>query len=142
MGLLAPLAALLGLEAGNLVSHAKSTALIYGLIALFSFAAAAFLVAAGYMALADIFGAIVAALILAGVFLLLALAVYLGSMIGRGRHQRDLAEKRRASEKGALISTAAITALPLLARTPGLLRLGLPAVAIAAFLLLRDSKDE
>jgi hypothetical protein len=142
MGLIAPLAALLGLEVEGMTARAKSAILVYGLIGLFVMVAAGFLLAAGYMALADSVGAIYAALILAGVFLVLALAVYLGSMIGRGKRQRELAEKRRASETSALITTAAITALPMVFRSRFLLRIGLPAAAIAAFALLRDNNDD
>lgn len=139
MGLIAPLAALLGLEMEGLATRAKSAVLVYGLIGLFLSIAAGFLLAAGYMALAEIVGAIFAALIFGGASLLFALAVYLGSLIGRSKRQRRLAERRRASEAGAFLTTAAITALPLIARSPALLRLGLPAAAIAAFALLRSN---
>lgn len=141
MGLLAPLAALLGLEVEELATRAKTTALIYGLIALCLMVAAGFLLAAGYMALAEVVGSILAALIIAAAFVLLALAAYLGSMIGRGRRQRKVAERRRASETGAFLTTAAITALPFLARSPMLVRLGLPAAAIAALAMIRDNKN-
>lgn len=142
MGLVAQLASLLGLEVDSLVNRAKSTALVYGLISIFVFAAAAFLVAAGYIALAERMGPVVAALIMAGGFLLMALVVYLVALVVRRRREQRLARRRRASETGALISTAAITALPLLARSPLLLRLGIPAAALAVFALLHDSKDD
>lgn len=141
MGFIAPLASLLGLEVEGLAARAKSTALVYGLVALFGLVAAGFLLAAGFMALADVVGPIYSALIFAGVFLLLALAVYLGSLIGRSRRQRELAEKRRATETGTLLTTAAITALPMLVRMP-IMRVGLPIAAIAAFALLRDKGED
>ncbi len=142
MGLIAPLAALLGFEVEDLVARAKASALTYGLIGAFLALAVGFLLAAGYMVLADAVGPVVAALIIAGVFLVLALAVYLGSLIGKGRRQREVAERRRASETGAFLTTAALTALPLLTRSPMLLRLGLPAAAIAAIALMRGDKDD
>ena len=142
MGLLAPLAALLGLEVEGLTARAKSALLVYGLIVLCLSIAVGFLLAAGFMALAGVVGAIIASLIMAGGFLILALAVYLGSLIGHGRRQRQLAERRRASETGAFLTTAAITALPVLARSPLLLRLGLPAAVLAAFALMHDNKDD
>jgi hypothetical protein len=142
MGLLAPLAALLGLEVEGLTARAKSALLVYGLIVLCLLIAVGFLLAAGFMALASVVGAIVASLIMAGGFLILALAVYLGSLIGHSRRQRQLAERRRASETGAFLTTAAITALPVLARSPLLLRLGLPAAVLAAFALMHDNKDD
>lgn len=140
MGLLSPLASLLGLEVEGLVSKARSAALVWALIGLCCLLAAGFLIAAGFMVLAELVGAINAALILAGGFLGLALIVYLGSLIVRSRRRQKLAERRRASETGALLTTAAITALPLLAKSPGLLRLGLPVAALAALALLRDGK--
>lgn len=141
MGLLAPLAALLGLEVEGIADRAKSTAIVYGLVGLFSLVAAGFLLAAGHMALSEVVGAIYSALIIAGIFLFLALAVYFGSRIGYARRQRELADRRRANETSALLTTAAITAIPMLARSP-LLRFGLPAAAIAAFALLRDRDDD
>jgi hypothetical protein len=142
MGLLAPLAALLGLEVSSVVSRAKSAAIIYGLMIVFLLAGMVFLIGAGFMALADYLSPIAAALIFSGVFLLLALGLYLGSLIGRRRSEKEAAEKRRSSETGAFLTTAAITALPMLARSPLLLRLGLPAAAIAAFALLRANGDD
>ncbi len=142
MGLLAPLAALLGLEVEGLTARAKSAVMVYGLIGICLLIAIGFLLAAGFMALADVVGAIMASLIMAGSFLILALAVYLGSLIGHSRRQRQLAERRRASETGAFLTTAAITALPVLARSPLLLRLGLPVAAIVAFALMQDTKDD
>jgi hypothetical protein len=139
MGLIAPLAALLGLETEALLAKAKSAVLAYTLIGLFLLAAVIFLIAAGYMAVAEELGPILAALLFGGVFLVLALAVYLGTLIGRSRRQRQVAEKRRASESGAFLTTAAITALPLLTKFPMLLRLGLPAAAIAAIALMRNN---
>ena len=142
MGLLAPLAALLGLEVEGLVARARSAALVYGLTALFTLVGATFLLVAAYLALADWLGAIPAALVLAGGFLVLAIAVYLGARIERSRRQQQLSARRRASETGALVSTAAITALPLLARSPMLVRIGLPAAALIAFALMRKNKDD
>lgn len=142
MGLLAPLAALLGIELEGLTARAKSTAIVYGLIGVFVLIAVVFLLVAGFLALTDMVGAIWAALIMGGAFLVLALALYLGSMIGRSKRQRQLSERRRASETGAFLTTAAITALPVLARSPALLRFGLPAAAIAAFALMRDKGDK
>jgi hypothetical protein len=141
MGLLAPLAALLGLELSSLADRAKSTAISLGLIAVFGLVAAGFLLAAGYIALAEALTPIIAALIYAGVFTLLALAVYLGTLVGRSRRQRQIAEKRRSSETGAFLTTAALTALPMLTRSPLLLRLGIPAAIIAAFALMSNKDD-
>lgn len=142
MGLIAPLAALLGLEVEALVSRAKAAAIVYGLIGLFVTLALVFFIVAGYLALADVFGAITAALILGGSFLAIALAVYLGAVIGRGRRQREVTKRRRSSETGALVTTAALTALPALLRAPNIVRLGLPAAALAAYAIIRDQSKK
>ncbi len=144
MGLISPLASLLGLEVEGLAAKAKSAILVWGLIGVFCTIAIGFLIAAGFMVLADLLGPVIAALALAGIFLVLALAVYVGSLIGRSHRQRELSERRRAKETSAFLTTAALTALPLLTKSPMLLRLGLPAAAIAAMALLHNegNKDE
>lgn len=141
MGLIAQLAALLGLEAGSVVARAKSAAIIYGLMAVSITTAIGFLVAAGYMVLADLLSPLIAALVCAGIFLLLALAVYLGTLIGRQKRAREITEKRRSSETGAFLTTAAVTALPMLLKSPMLLRFGIPA-ALAALFVLRGGRDD
>ena len=141
MHLLLPLAAILGIEVEAITERVKMTIIVNAVMILLALAGLSFLVAAGFFALSDIVGTIYAALIFAAVFLLLALAVYLGSRIGEGRRRRELAEKRRSSETGAFVTTAALTALPVLLKSPLFRTIGLPAAAIAAFLLLRNSGD-
>lgn len=142
MGLIAPLAALFGLELENVAARAKAAAILYGLMGLFLFAAAVFLTLAGYIALADQFSPLAAALILSGIFLLLALAVYLGTLLSKGRERRALVERRRSSESSAFLTTAALTALPVFLKSPMIVKLGLPAAAIAALALLRENRSD
>lgn len=142
MGLIASLAALFGLELENVAARARAAAIIYGLIAFFLLAAVIFLIVAAYLALADMFSPIISALIMGGMFLVLALAIYVGALIARGRERKVVAERRRSSETGAFLTTAALTALPMLLRSPLVLRLGVPAAAVAAFALLRDRSDD
>ncbi len=142
MGLIAPLAALFGLELENVAARAKAAAILYGLMGLFLFAAAVFLTLAGYIALADQFSPLAAALILSGIFLLLALAVYLGTLLSKGRERRALVERRRSSESSAFLTTAALTALPVFLKSPMIVKLGLPAAAITALALLRENRSD
>jgi hypothetical protein len=141
MGLIAPIAALLGLEAGSLVDRARTTAITLGLIIVFGMVAAGFLLAAIFMALADLYSPIISALILAGIFLLLAGGVYLSMKAGDARRRREVAERRKTTQTGSLLTTAAFSALPMLVRAPLLIKIGLPAAA-AAFAILRASDDE
>jgi NADH:ubiquinone oxidoreductase subunit 6 (subunit J) len=144
MNMLGPLAGLLGIEVEAITDRAKKLAIVYSVIALFLLIGCAFLIAAGFFALTIEVGPIYAALILGGGFLVLALAVFLGAQIGEGNRKRRVAERRRSSETGAFVTTAALTALPVLLRSPLIRTLGLPAAALAAFLLVRnaDSKDD
>lgn len=141
MHLLVPLAALLGIEVEAITDRVKTVVILNAVMITLALLGVIFLVVAGFLALADILGPIYAALILGGVFLLLALAVYLGSRIGESWRKREIATKRRSSETSAFVTTAALTALPVLLKSPLVRTLGLPAAAIAAFLLVRNSGD-
>ena len=142
MHLLAPLAALLGIEVEAITERVRNTIIVNAVMIGMALVGVSFLVAAGFFALADLFSVIYAALIFAAAFLLLALAVFLGTRIGESRRRRELAEKRRSSETGAFVTTAALTALPMLLKSPALRTLSLPAAAIAAYLLVRGGSDE
>lgn len=138
MNFLGPLASLLGLEVDHLTGRIKRAVIINAIIIVLGLLGAGFLVAAGYIALAQEVGPLYASLIFAGGFLLLALAVYAGARIGEGRRKRELVQKRRSSEAGAFMTTAAMAALPMLLRSPLLRTLGLPAAAIAAYLIVTN----
>ncbi|SEQ08020.1 hypothetical protein SAMN05428969_1865 [Devosia sp. YR412] len=141
MNLLVPLAALLGIEFDSITERVRNAVILNAVMALFGLLGLVFLLVAGFLAVAEQLGGIYAALIFGGGFLLLTLAVYLGSLIGKGRRRHEVAEKRRSSETSAFVTTAAITALPVLLKSPLVLKLGLPAAAIAAFLLTRGGSD-
>lgn len=141
MPLLAALGALMGVEVEAVTGRIKAGLLINGAIAVLALVGVGFLIAAGYIALAGALGGLYAALIMGGAFLILALAVYLGAQIGAGRRRQEEMERRRSGETGAFVTTAALTALPVLAKSPMVLRLGLPAAAIAAYLLFRKNDD-
>lgn len=142
MHLLAPLAALLGIEVEAITERVRNTIIVNAVMIGLALIGVSFLVAAGFFALANLYGVIYAALIFAAAFLALALAVFLGTRIGESRRRRELADKRRSSETGAFVTTAALTALPMLLKSPALRTLSLPAAAIAAYLLIRGGSDE
>lgn len=141
MNFLVPLASLLGIEVEAMTDRLKRTIIVNAVMAVFGLIGVSFLLLAGYLATSEVVGPVYAALIFGGVFVVLALAVYLGSRLGETRRKREIVEKRRSSETGALLTTAAITALPMLLKSPAVRTLGLPAAALAAFLVLR-SKDK
>lgn len=138
MNFLAPLASLLGMEVEHITDRIKNAILLNVTIVVLGVLGAGFLLVAGYIALAQEWGAIYAALAFAVVFIVLALSVYIGSRIAEGRRKRKLAERRRSSEAGAFLSTATLAALPVLLRSPLIRTLGLPAAALAAYLLVSN----
>ena len=142
MNFLVPLAALLGFEAESLKERIRRTLVGNAVMLALAVVGVAFLLAAGFFALADIVGPIYSALIFSAVFLLCALAVHLSMRASAARESRAAAAKRRSSETGAFVTTAALTALPVLLRSPIVRTLGLPAAAIAALFLIRGGKDD
>lgn len=142
MRLLMPLASLLGIEVEGAIDRLRAMAILYGFIALFAALGLGFLIAAGYIAVAAHLGSLNTALLFGGTALALALVLLVGARIGEGRRRRRRKERQKASQTGALLTTAAATALPALLRSPLFVRLGIPAAAIAAFALLHDSGQD
>ena len=145
MHLLVPLAALLGIEVEAITERLRNTIILNVVMVGMGLVGVGFLVVAGFLALAELYGTIYAALICAALFLVLALAVYLGSRIAEGPHRPEVATKRRSTETSAFVTTAALTALPAVLRSPLGRAIALPAAALAAYLLVRktgDTKDD
>jgi O-antigen/teichoic acid export membrane protein len=136
MHLLVPLAGLLGIEVEAITDRFKKLAIINTVIAILGAIALVFLLIAAFLALSDALSPIYAALIIAGAALVLAVAVYFGTQIGEGERRRRIAERRRSTETSAFVTTAALTALPLVLKSPAMRTIGIPLAAIAAFLLL------
>ena len=142
MHLLVPLAALLGIEVEAITQRLRNTVITNVVMIGLALVGVSFLVAAGFFALAARVGAIYAALILAAIFLVLALAIYLSTRLAERRRRREAAEKRRSTETSAFVTTAALTALPALPallKSPGGRAIAVPAAALAAYLLLRGN---
>jgi uncharacterized membrane protein len=136
MHLLAPLSALLGFEVEEITDRIKRLAIANAIIGLFGLLTLAFLLVAGFLALAARLGAINASLIFAGVFFVLAVAVYIGLTIAENGHKKQALQKRRSNETNAFVTTAALTALPVLLKSPLIRNVGLPVAALAATVLL------
>lgn len=142
MNLLLPLAALLGLEVESITERVRTAVMLNTVMALFGLIGFVFLLIAAHLALTALVGALYSALILATAFLVLALIVWLGNRAAQARHRRDAAEKRRSSETSAFVTTAAITALPAVLRSPMLRVVGVPAAAAAAAYFLMRGKNK
>jgi hypothetical protein len=138
LALLGPLGALLGLEAQSLKDRFKRQAVLWGTLAALGLIAAIFVLVAINTALTYAVGPIVAPLIIAGAALLIGIVVFLVFHFRETVEAHNDAEKKRRAEVTALITTAAITAIPLI--LPTLKKVGVPAggVAAAAYSLLNS----
>lgn len=137
MHLLLPLAAILGIEVDELVDNARKNAIAWGAIGLFGLVSLAFLLVAAHTALVDWIGPIWAPLLIAGLSLLAALAIYISLRIMDDIAKRREAQRRHSAEATALVTTAAITALPMVMKSPLMRNIGLPlGGALAALYLL------
>jgi uncharacterized membrane protein len=135
MGLLVPLASLLGIEIETLLDQLKRSATANLVVALFALIAFVFLLVAGFLALAGTVGPIVAALLFAAGSLLVALGVWFVMWIVDDRKKRREAERRHASETTALVTTAALTAIPMLIKSPAARNIALPLAGLIGLAL-------
>ena len=139
LALLGPLLSLLGLEADAIKDRLQRQAIVLALIGGLALVTVAFLLVAINSALTLSFGPVVAPLIMAGAALVVALIVFLVAHLLDDAEARREAEKKRSAETTALLTTAAITALPFLLKSPLLKRIGIPAggALAAAYFLTR-----
>ncbi len=139
LALLGPLGALLGIETVSIKDKLKRQALLWGSLGALGVIAVTFVLIALNNALSMVLGPIVAPLVIAGGALVIGLIVYAVFHFRATIEARSEAEKARRAEVTALITTAAITAIPLI--LPTLKRIGVPAGgAAAAFYSLLHSK--
>ncbi|SDO70186.1 hypothetical protein [Phyllobacterium sp. OV277] len=126
-------------ELGSAVNRAKRRAIFLALIGILSVVGAIFLLVAGYIALAERFGELHAALILAGGAFVLALLAYIvmkiSEIIARKR-QRE----RSKVDKSTLLTIAALATAPTVLKSRGLLMLAVPVIAFAGLSLLTKKK--
>lgn len=141
LSLLGPLASLLGIEVGTLIERYRRDAFVWVAIASFIGIGGLFLLIAANSALTLSFGPVVAPLMMAGGALVIALLVYLAARIHAAYGARAEAERRHSAETTALVTTAAMTAVPLLAKSGLLRKVGLPlgGALAAAYFLSRSS---
>jgi hypothetical protein len=144
LAILAPLASLLGIETEALLERFRRQALLWSTVGILLAIGFVFLLIAANAALALSFGPVVAPLILAGSALLLALVIYLIALIVASMAKRREAERQRSAETTALVTTAAVAALPMLMKSPLFRKLAIPAggVLAAAYLLTRPSHHD
>lgn len=145
MQLLTALASILGIEVTELINRLRKDAMAWLVIGLFGLVALAFLLVAAHTALVGWIGPIWAPLLIAGVSLAIALLIFIVVRIIESIAARKEAQRRRAAETTALATTAAITALPMLLKSPLLRNVGLPlggALAALYFLSKAERPDD
>lgn len=139
MHLLALAASVLGIEVDEVLEHVKKNAMAWSAVALFALIALVFVLAALNAWFTLLWGPIVAPLAIAAGALLVALGIYATIAISDGIARRHAAQRRNAAEKTALVTTAALTALPLVLKSDLMKKVGIPigGALAAAYLLAK-----
>lgn len=137
MHLLLPLASILGIEVEDLLARFRQNAIAWMAIALFAVIGLAFVLVALHTASVAWLGPVWGPLAIAGGAFVVALAIFIGIRIAAGIVARREAQRRHSAEKTALVTTAALTAVPMLLKSPLMKQIGLPVGgALAALYLL------
>lgn len=141
MHLLALAASVLGIEVDELLGHLKRNAIAFGAVALFALVGLTFLLVALNAWLTLLWGPILAPLVIAGAALVIAGAIWLTLAIVESIARKRATERRNAAEKTALVTTAALTALPLVMKSDLMRKVGIPigGALAAAYLLSKPS---
>jgi hypothetical protein len=143
LAVLTPLLSLLGLEAAEITGTLKRRAITWGAIGALGVVAISFVLIAINAALSNALGPVVAPLIIAIVALVAAIAVFLVMHIIELNEAKRAAEKKRSTEVTALITTAALTAIPMLLRSSLIRDIGIPAgAALASSLWFHGEGDD
>jgi hypothetical protein len=137
MHLLLPIASILGIEVEDLIERFKQNAIAWSAIAFFALVGIVFLLVALYTGMVAWVGPIWAPLCIAGGSLVIALGIFIGVKVAANIVAHREAQRRHSAEKTALVTTAAITAFPLLMKSPLMKSVGIPVGgALAALYLL------
>lgn len=141
MQFLLPLASLLGVEVDELMDRLKQNVIAWSAVALFGLIGLAFILIAVGNAATLAWGPIVGPLVIALGAIIIAAGIWAGMAIAEGIARRRALEKRHAQEKTALVTTAALTALPIVLQSPLMRKVGIPVggALAAAFLLSKSN---
>jgi len=141
LNLLMPLASLFGIEASQLSERLKRGAVFYGTVAAFGMVGVIFLLASLNAWLSMLWGPVLAPLAIGLGALVLAAGCYIGMRIAGRATERRIQSQKHSFERTALVTTAAVSALPLLLKSGLMRNVGLPiGGALAALYLLRLPK--
>lgn len=141
MHLLALAASVLGIEVDELLDHLKKNAMAWSTVALFALIGLAFLLVALHAWFALMWGPIVAPLLIGTGAIVVAFGCYAAIAITDSIARRHATQRRNSAEKTALVTTAALTALPLVMKSDLMKKVGVPigGALAAAYLLAKPS---
>jgi len=141
MQFLLPLASILGLEVDELVDRFRKNAIAWAAVALFGLIGLSFILVAIANAASLAWGPIIGPLVVAVVAIVIALGIWITMSVVESIARRKALEKRHAQEKTALVTTAALTALPMVLQSPLMRKVGIPvgSALAAAFLLSKST---
>ena len=140
LSVLGPLLSLLGLETDVITAKIRRQAIAWGLIGLLALTFVVFLLIAANSALSQLYGPVVAPLLLALGAAVIGLVVYLVARVQDGIAVKREAERRRSAETSAAITSAVLTGVPMLLQSRLMRQVGIPlGAAVAAALLIRKS---
>jgi membrane protein implicated in regulation of membrane protease activity len=143
MHLLALAASVLGIEVDELLEHFKRNAMAWSAVALFALIALVFVLVALNAGFTLIWGPIIAPLVIAAGALMISLGIYAAIAIIDSIAKKRAAQRRNAAEKTALVTTAALTALPLVMKSDLMRKIGIPigGALAAAYLLSKPGNS-
>lgn len=141
MQFLLPLASILGIEVDEMMARIKKNAIAWSAVAFFALIGVAFILVAIANAVTLAWGPIAGPLLVAVAAIVVAIAIWAVGAIIEGIAKRQALEKQHSQEKAALVTTAALTALPLLLQSPLMRKVGIPVggALAAAFLLSKSN---
>ena len=136
-------ASVLGIEVEDLIAHIKKNVMAIAAMAFFALVGVVFLLTALNAWFAVLWGPIVAPLVIGGGASVVALAIWATIAIIDSIAKRKAIERRHSAEKTALVTTAALTALPIIMRSDLMKRIGIPVggALAAAYLLAKPGRE-
>lgn len=141
MNFLNSLASLLGIEVEEIRQRIQQNAVTWSVIGLFAVICLAFLLVAAHLGLAIWVGPIWSALIIAGAAFVVAGILFLVYRSNEQTAQRRAMERRRTAEANALMTGAAVSALPVLMKSPLVRNIGIPVGAALVALYFANRMD-
>jgi hypothetical protein len=143
MGFLLPLASLLGIEVEDLIARAKRNAIAWTAVAAFALLGVIFILVAIANASILAWGPVWGPLAVAAGAIVIALIIWASIAAMTGQDRRRAIDKKHANEKTALVTTAALTALPIVLQSPVMRKVGIPVggALAALFFMSRSSRQ-